>query len=381
MPLEQSSLSYWEKTTLLGHHDLIVIGSGIVGISTALELRKHFPKKSIVILERGSLPSGASTKNAGFTCFGSTAEILDDLQHTPEETVFQTVEKRWRGLLNLRAMLGDDALQYKGWSSFELFRSEDKAAYAESCDRLDYLNKNVSSITGESDVYRLNSDIIANSGFSGILSAIENRLEGQVNTGMMMQAFLRKAQEAGIIIYNGIGVDSFHENGSSVALDTTGGNFTCDRLFIATNGFAKQFFPEVDVAPARAQVLITKPIPGLRIKGTFHYDAGYYYFRNIDDRVLLGGGRNLDFETETTTELVTTERITSALSALLKDVILPNTAHEIDYSWAGVMGVGKQKMPIVKQVSDRVCCGVRLGGMGVAIGSLVGKELADLATD
>ena len=41
------------------------------------------------------------------------------------------------------------------------------------------------------------------------------------------------------------------------------------------------------------------------------------------------------------------------------------------------MGVGNQKKPIVKQLSEHTYCGIRLGGMGVAIGSLVGKELAD----
>jgi hypothetical protein len=42
------------------------------------------------------------------------------------------------------------------------------------------------------------------------------------------------------------------------------------------------------------------------------------------------------------------------------------------------MGVGKKKQPIIRQLSDNVFCGVRLGGMGIAIGSSVGKELADL---
>ena len=42
------------------------------------------------------------------------------------------------------------------------------------------------------------------------------------------------------------------------------------------------------------------------------------------------------------------------------------------------MGVGNQKKPIVKQLSDNVFCGVRLGGMGIAIGSTIGKELAQL---
>ena len=40
------------------------------------------------------------------------------------------------------------------------------------------------------------------------------------------------------------------------------------------------------------------------------------------------------------------------------------------------MGVGKQKGALVKQVSNNVYCGVRLGGMGVAIG----RSVASLTT-
>ena len=63
---------------------------------------------------------------------------------------------------------------------------------------------------------------------------------------------------------------------------------------------------------------------------------------------------------------------------LLNKNILPATAFEIDYSWSGIMGVGKEKSPIIKKVNNRVAFGVRMGGMGVAIGSEVGKKLANL---
>lgn len=63
---------------------------------------------------------------------------------------------------------------------------------------------------------------------------------------------------------------------------------------------------------------------------------------------------------------------------LLKTTILPQTPFEIDHRWSGIMGVGNQKKAIVKQVSNNVFCGVRLGGMGVAIGSSIGKELSEL---
>ena len=43
--------------------------------------------------------------------------------------------------------------------------------------------------------------------------------------------------------------------------------------------------------------------------------------------------------------------------------------------------IKKRKKPILKKVSKNVYCGVRLGGMGVAIGSLVGKDLANLVTE
>jgi len=132
------------------------------------------------------------------------------------------------------------------------------------------------------------------------------------------------------------------------------------------------------VQPARAQVLITKPIANLALKGTFHLDKGYYYFRNINDRILFGGGRNLDFEGETTTSHETTNLIQNSLEEILKTVILPHNNFEIEHRWSGTMGIGNQKNPIVKQLSNHVFCGVRMGGMGVAIGSLIGQELADL---
>jgi hypothetical protein len=108
-------------------------------------------------------------------------------------------------------------------------------------------------------------------------------------------------------------------------------------------------------------------------------DEGFYYFRNVGQQVLLGGGRNLDPEGETTREFGQTELIQESLTALLRQVIIPGIPFRIAHRWSGIMGVGPQKKPIVRKFSDNVACGVRLGGMGVAIGSHIGMELAGLA--
>ena len=192
-----------------------------------------------------------------------------------------------------------------------------------------------------------------------------------------MHALIQKTQNLGITIMNSTTVDSFSENPNSVQVKTNHFEFNSSKLIITTNGFTNQLIPQ-NLKPARAQVLITKPIQDLHIKGTFHMDCGYYYFRNIDNRILFGGGRNLDFANETTTEMKTTSKIQTQLEHLLRSVILPNKNVEIDHRWTGIMGVGPQKSPIIKPYSNHVFLGVRMGGMGVALGASVGKKIVDL---
>ena len=79
------NLSYWEIKSWFTNIDYTIVGSGIVGLSCALHLKERFPKAKILVLEKGTLPQGASTKNAGFACFGSLSEILDDLITHSEE--------------------------------------------------------------------------------------------------------------------------------------------------------------------------------------------------------------------------------------------------------------------------------------------------------
>jgi gamma-glutamylputrescine oxidase len=129
-------------------------------------------------------------------------------------------------------------------------------------------------------------------------------------------------------------------------------------------------------------VLLTSPIPELRISGTFHFDEGYYYFRDLDGGVLLGGGRNLDLAGESTVEEGMSPQIQEALERMLREVILPGQDFQIARRWSGAMAFGSQsKTPLIQRRSERVVVAARLGGMGVAIGILVARHAADLLAD
>jgi len=367
-------LSYWELKNWFTNVDFTIVGSGIVGLHCALSLRDKYPLAKILVLEKGTLPQGASTKNAGFACFGSISEIINDLKNHTEEEVIQLIQKRVEGLKLLRNRLGDIVIDFKLFGGYELFLKKDEKFYNECIQKIPFINDILRPLF-KTDVFVKEIDRF---NFKEIFEyLIFNPFEGQIDTGNMMQALLKEAIVNNILILNQQDVTSFQDLNDKVEVVTNDISFVTNKLLFATNGFAAEL-TQNKLKPARAQVLITKPIENLHIKGTFHLEEGYYYFRNIDNRILFGGGRNLDFEGETTITLTQTKIIQDKLEQLLKTVILPNIPFEIDYRWSGIMGVGNQKKPIVKQISNNVYCGVRLGGMGVAIGSLVGKELAEL---
>ena len=370
--------SFWEQNTWFEHVDFCIVGSGIVGLSAAIHLRVKHPKAKILVLERGILPNGASTKNAGFACFGSLSEIASDLKSMSEDQVLQLIEKRWKGLELLRHNLGDANIGLLNLGGFEIFRHEDSSQFEASIEILDRMNLSLQSIIPGAPVYSRVDNQIQSKGFKNVSGMILNRAESQIDTGKMMFNLVKKANQLNVLILHSVQVDSFEEHPQNVQLNTSAGKIYCRKLTVTTNGFAQQLLPEIDVKPGRAQVLVTSQIPSLKFEGTYHLDEGYFYFRNYENRVLLGGGRNLDVQGETTYSNQTTDFIQDHLEHLLKTVILPETEFQIEYRWAGTLGLGNSKSPVISAISDRVFCGVRMGGMGVAIGSKAGADLAEL---
>ncbi len=367
------NFSYWEIKNWFTDVDYTIVGSGIVGLHTSLRLREKFPESKILIIEKGILPQGASTKNAGFACFGSISEILDDLKSHSEQDVFNLIQKRYEGLQILRKRLGDSVLDYKPYGGYEVFLNNNND-YEKCLKNIPLINELLKPLF-KTDVFIKELDKF---GFQKTQKhLIFNPFEAQIDTGNMVQNLLRIVVSKNILILNQQTVTDFIESKDKVQVVLDDFSFDTKKLLFATNGFAEKITNR-EVKPARAQVIITEPIDNLTIKGTFHIDEGYYYFRNFENRILLGGGRNLDFERETTTEFGETELIQKKLEQLLHEVILPNKKVTIAHRWSGIMGLGDSKKPIISQLSEHIYCGVRLGGMGVAIGSIVGTELADL---
>lgn len=373
--------SFWEIESFFDKQDCCIIGAGIVGLNAAIHYKTKFPKQKVTVIDRGNIPTGASTKNAGFACFGSITELMDDLENTPEHEVFSLVEKRWQGLELLKSTVGEKQMDYQQLGGYELFLNKASNSFDSAVERIPFFNKALKDITGFDNCYAA-SNKQNEFGFKQTQGMIFNRLEGQLHAGKMVKTLLAKAQSLGINFLFGSTVTelSARTNEHQLTLNQQQ-KISSEKVIIATNGFALSLIPDLAVVPARNQIILTEPIPNLPFKGTFHYDKGYYYFRNIGNRVLLGGGRNLSPQKEETNSFGLTEEIQNNLEKMLAEVIFTGSSPKIEFRWSGILGVGKVKQPILKNLGNGLTIAVRLGGMGVALGSLLGKEAAELVIE
>lgn len=367
-------ISLWEKQSFLTY-DVLVIGAGITGLSAAASLKENDPTLKVAVLERSILPSGASTKNAGFACFGSVSELLNDVNVLGEQGMVDLVMKRWDGLQKTSQRLGRSEIDLQAKGGYELVSDQNLIA----TDAIDQINGLLRPFFQE-DVFQLANHKISDFQFGNTDQLIENTFEGQIDTGKMMSALWNYCMHLGIKIHTGAMVDRIQEEADAVSIFSGHYLFKAKKIAVCTNAFANALLSEqdLDVVPGRGIVMSIIPQKALHFEGTFHYDQGYYYFRDYYGKLLFGGGRNMALLEEQTTEFGINEKIKNKLIHDLQTIILPNQPYAIEMEWSGVMAFGRTKAPIVRTISDRMAIGVRLGGMGVAIGSLVGEEVAEL---
>ncbi|HWA05121.1 MAG TPA: FAD-dependent oxidoreductase, partial [Ignavibacteria bacterium] len=209
---------------------------------------------------------------------------------------------------------------------------------------------------------------------------IYSPFEAQIDTGEMMKTLIKYAQFLGIQILNGAEAKEFN-GGKVTAWHTALGEqitFSSEKVIICANAFMNQIVPTPSVKPGRGQVLITNEIMNLKLKGIFHYDEGYYYFRNYGNRVIIGGGRNMDFSEEESYEFSFNEKIINDLVSKLDNMILPGVKYEIADKWTGIMGFTEKKLPEIRVIDSNAIAALSCNGMGIALSSYIAREIANM---
>jgi glycine/D-amino acid oxidase-like deaminating enzyme len=311
-----------------------------------------------------------------------------DVKLMGEANMLETVKMRFDGLQRIQKVFHKDEIDYKQWGGYELFEKDGTYDIEKLDADIVYLNKILAPALKTPKekgkylpIYTNETKQIKKLGFQKINALAFSPFEGQLNSAKLVLALQKAVQSKGVQILFNTEVKNFKSHKKGVTIHTNlEAALETKQLLICTNGFAKQLLPELDVVPARGQVFITAPIPNLKFKGTFHFDEGFYYFRNVGNRILLGGARNKDFKNEETFSLATSNLIQKNLEEFLMKRILPKGSKKpkIDLRWSGTMGMGKIKKPIIREIQSNVFCAVRMSGMGVAIAPIVAQKVVKL---
>lgn len=370
-------MSYWERLHLENRSGITIVGGGFSGLNLALAIKTRDPSKPVRILEAGGSSLGASRKNAGFLCFGSPSELLEDMNSAGRGKVLGTAEERWEGISKIRARFSSERIGLEEYGGYELFLGPSDHHPVE--EDLPQLNKDLSGLLGFSPYRPLSSEEINRMGFEGISGGYRIEGEAIVDPYLYHSALCEEAREQGIDLQFGVPVRDHLEKKGRVELwieDNEEALF-CEKTVFATNGYTEGLVPNSGIAPARGQVLITEPLDELPFRGSFHMDGGNYYFRNVGDRVLLGGGRGSDPVGERTMKEGGSPRIRGELEKLLQQRILPGRSFQIEDGWSGIMGFTEDKYPRMEKIGERSYLMGGLSGMGVALSSVISGRMAE----
>jgi hypothetical protein len=148
------------------------------------------------------------------------------------------------------------------------------------------------------------------------------------------------------------------------------------KILLCTNAFSTKF-GDFDLQAVRNMVLVSKEINWPFPNAVYHAQMGYFYFRRVGNRLLIGGGRHLARAEETGTEFGINLEVKKALLQFTEDYLGLKSEDLFEEEWSGILGVGKKKEPIIEELEPGLFTAFRLGGMGVAIGSRTGYKAVE----
>lgn len=375
----QTNISIWEKDSFFAPQDIIIVGGGLMGLWSAITLKEKKHSLRITILEKNITPLGASTRNAGFACFGSPTELLHDAQTLGESTMLSITEKRFKGIEKITHYFPKHEIEYDPCGGYECITN---AQFKPDTihDSIAYLNQLLAPITGTKHTFIRNDAALSTLGLQHFDALIQNKMEAGLHSGKLVQALQMEAVSMGVQILSGIEVTNCLQQNNGVQLHTHQKIvFTAEKVLLCTNAFSNTIATghTIPVKAGRGQIILTSPIQNLPLHGTFHFDAGFYYWRNLGNRILLGGARNKAFEEETTTSLTTSATIQTALEDFLKTHLHPSIHYTIEQRWSGIMGFTDSHLPYIHFIEPNILAAIACNGMGVALTPIIAEEVAD----
>lgn len=361
--------------------DVVVIGAGISGCSTAWHLARA--GAHVTLLEARDVASGASGRNGGFLLAGmahrpvALAELVG--VERAAELFSITVDGRER-LLEVAASIGAGAFATRTGS----------LRLAVDAGELDDLEAEAALLERMPDVRveRLTADALPEPLAGHFLGGLRFPDDGRSVPAGWVRALAAAARDEGAMIHEQSGVVAIDDDADGVAVRTVDGRVVrADHAVVATEAWLSGLLPELAgvVLPYRSQVLASSaPRNGAgevaRVLPHVTWSRrGWDYAQQASDGTLVVGGEELeDVEPLRHWDETPVDRDQRWLEGWVRRVL--GAEPNVVARWAGVLSQTPDGFPLLGPLAGRprvATCG-GWGGAGNVLGFVGGRLVADL---
>ena len=351
--------------------DVCVIGGGLAGLTTALELSRR--KKKVVLLEAKLLAWGASGRNGGFVSNGFAEGIKNVQKRVGLEAARALYSLSRNGSEYVRSEIasGDPAIKM-GEAWIVALRHRDNGGLKSYRDMMarDY-DEDFQFLSPEQTREKLNS--------ARYFESIYNRRALHFHPLRYSLMLARKAEKSGAILHENTQALSVEKQGNEWSVRTTDGEVVAQHVVHCVSSLDRNIHKPSGraVLPVATYVAVTEPLiqDGVRTSAAVADTrrAGNYY-RLIDEGRLLWGGR-------ITTRVSEPSRLAEEMKGDMLATYPQLGNPRVDYSWAGLMGYALHKMPLIGRDIEGQWFATAFGGHGMNTTAMAGQLLARAIAD
>ena len=352
--------------------DVVVVGAGFTGLSTALHLAEA--GADVVVLDAHRAGWGASGRNGG--------QLVSGQRCDPEE-----LEARYgRDVARRLYHLGEDAkalvhalcarhgipYDYRPGLLYATRRQRDGPALRASARRL-------AEIYGYPHAHfvdreELRTLVASPRLFAGVLDEGAGHLH-PLNYAL---GLADAAERAGATLFDLSRVVALERGGGGVAARTPRGTVRAETAVLVGNGYLDGLAPAVAarVMPINNFIVATEPLGEAGMRRVLGRDLAaadsrfvINYFRPTPDhRLLFGGGETYRYRFP--------DDIAGLVRPHLEDLFPQLAGVRLDHAWGGTLAITRSRLPYLARPAPNVIAAGGYSGQGIALATLAGKLVA-----
>ncbi|MEZ5923650.1 MAG: FAD-binding oxidoreductase [Hyphomicrobiaceae bacterium] len=353
--------------------EIAVVGAGLAGLTTALELVRE--RKDVVLIEAERIGWGASGRNGGFVSAGFALGIGEVARRVGEDRARELFALSREGALYVRKAVNElapGALMGEGWLLVHRYpNAEGVRTYVETLSAISEARRDTWSADKTRSVLKTDR----------YFEAVFDPEAFHIHPLRYCLALAAEVEAKGGRIHEASRVRSIRADGRTRRVETEKGVIVAEQVVLATSAYDRHLVPAIGrgVLPVATYVAVTEPL-GARLdkiiatRAAISDDrrAGDYY-RIVDDDRLLWGGR-------ITTRRSVPAHLARAMRGDMLSVYPELGEPRIDYAWPGQMAYALHKMPIITRADRGLWALTAFGGHGLNTTAMAGRLVARAIT-